>query len=223
MTGRLIDPDAHGHALHHLDPVAGCILRWQNRELRAGSRSDRRHHRWPLDVRIRIHHNLRLLAERGILQAGPESNKILNVIGSVRWFLYSRMDSLGGATNIVNWKTNADNKMMIFSQLRDSLDKPDALEVRSLKLVQEMQAIVEDDGWIGAGPDTGVNDDLVMGTVLAHHAWIKYYRDALSNRGYTWKSVHEKPPKDPQAIMSHIVSTHFQAMNRKASQRKDVF
>ena len=39
----LVEGDAHGHALHHLDPVAGGVLRRQDRELRAGAGADRDH------------------------------------------------------------------------------------------------------------------------------------------------------------------------------------
>src|SRR5579885_2532535 len=33
----LVEGDAHGHALHHFDPVPGGVLRRQNGELRAGA------------------------------------------------------------------------------------------------------------------------------------------------------------------------------------------
>ena len=39
----LVEGDAQGHALHHLDPVAGGVLRRQDRELRAGAGADRDH------------------------------------------------------------------------------------------------------------------------------------------------------------------------------------
>jgi len=36
-----VEGDAHRHALHHLDPIAGGVLRRQDRELRAGAGADR--------------------------------------------------------------------------------------------------------------------------------------------------------------------------------------
>jgi hypothetical protein len=168
--------------------------------------------------------NLRQLAERGILQANPASDRILDMIGQVRWFLYSRTDTLGGAGNIINWKTNADNKLMIYSELRDSLMLR-RLEIRSTHLINQMQAIVEDQGAIGAGPDTGENDDLVSALVLAHHTWIKWYRDGLVARGLTWGAAHIEPPKKPDLglTMSWMVSEHWRKVNEKNRSRRERF
>jgi len=166
--------------------------------------------------------NLRQLAERGIIQAMPNQDHILSMIGSIRWFLYKRADTMGGAGNVINWKTNQDNKHMIYSELRDSLMLR-RLEVRSLRLIQQMQAIVEDDGWIGAGPDTGENDDLVSALVLAHHAWIEWRRPGLIARNLTWASVHDKPPSDPGAVLSFAFSQHMQNINRKSQSRRERF
>ena len=166
--------------------------------------------------------NLRQLAERGILQAAPNSDHILEMIGSVRWFLYKRPDTMGGAGNVIAWKTNQDNKHQVYSELRDSLMLR-RIEIRSLRLVQQIQAIVEDEGWIGAGPDTGENDDLVSALVLAHHTWIEWKRAGLIARGLTWDSVHEKPPADPGSVLSFAFSQHMQGINRRARERREKF
>jgi hypothetical protein len=167
--------------------------------------------------------NLRQLAERGILQGDPGADNILNMIGAVRWFLYKRADTMSGAGNVIAWKTNQDNKQQIYSALRDSLMLR-RVEFRSIRLVQEMQAIVEDDGWLGAGPDTGENDDLVSATVLAHHTWVEWRRSGLIARNLTWDSVKgERPPQDPGTMLSFAFSEHIRKINRKATRRAEVF
>jgi hypothetical protein len=167
--------------------------------------------------------NLRQLAERGILQGEPGSENILNLIGAVRWFLYKRPDTLGGAGNVIAWKANSDNKYQVYSELRDSLMLR-RLEIRSPLLVQQLQSIVEDDGWIGAGPDTGVNDDLVSALVLAHHAWIEWRRPMLVARNLTWESVKgERPPQDAGSVLSWAFSQHMAAINRKSRERRERF
>jgi len=167
--------------------------------------------------------NLRQLAERGILQSEPNVNQILNMIGSVRWFLYKRPDTMGGAGNVIAWKTNYDNKRQTFSELRDSLMLR-RLEIRSLKLVQQLQAIVEDEGNLGAGQDTGENDDLVSATVLAHHAWTEWKRPGLIARNVTWESVKgERPPQDPGTMLSFAFSEHVRKINQKAQRRQERF
>lgn len=167
--------------------------------------------------------NLRQLAERGILQGEPGSEHILNMIGSVRWFLYKRPDTLGGAGNVIAWKANADNKSQVYSELRDSLMLR-RIEIRSPNLIHQMQAVVEDEGWIGAGPDTGVNDDLVSALVLAHHAYIEWRRPGLVARNLSWMSVKgENPPQDASAMLSFAFSQKIAAINRRAREYRERF
>lgn len=173
----------------------------------------------PAEVR-----NLRMLAQRGIIQAEAGSDQIMNFIGAVRWFLYQRSDTLGGAGNVINWKTNSDNKHEIYSGLRDSLMLR-RVELRSIRLVEQMQAVIEDEGgWIGAGPDTGLNDDLVSAVVLAHHTWVKWRRDGLIARNLTWDSVKgERPPQEPGTVLSWAFSEHIRRINAKANRRREAF
>jgi len=167
--------------------------------------------------------NLRQLAERGILQGSPESGNILDMIGAVRWFLYKRADTLGGAGNVIAWKANIDNKHQVYSELRDSLMLR-RLEIRSPSLISQMQAIIEDEGWIGAGPDTGENDDLVSAIVLAHHAWIEWRRPMLVARNHTWERVKgDRPPADIGTMLSFAFSEHMAAINRKSRERREKF
>lgn len=168
--------------------------------------------------------NLRQLAEQGMMNAVPGlDDPILAMIGNVRWFLFKRQDSMAGAGNILNWKTNADNKAMIYSALRDSLMLR-RIELRSHRLVKQMQAIVEDEGWIGAGPDTGENDDLVQALALAHWGWTEWRRPALVARNYTWDSVKgERPPANAGTVLSYAFSSFFQDLNRRQREHKPRF
>lgn len=168
--------------------------------------------------------NLRQLAEQGLMNAVVGlDDPIMALIGNVRWFLYKRQDSMSGAGNIINWKTNADNKAMIYSGLRDSLMLR-RIELRSYRLVQQMQAVIEDEGWIGAGPDTGENDDLVQALALAHWAWMEWRRPALVARNYTWDSVKgERPPQNAGTVLSYAFTEFFQGLNRRQRTHREVF
>ena len=167
--------------------------------------------------------NLRQLAERGVLQGQPDGQKILDMIGAVRWFLYRRADTLGGAGNVIAWKANADNKFQIYSELRDSLMLR-RIEIRSVRLVQQIQAIIEDDGWLGAGPDTGEGDDLVSALVLAHHAWVEWRRPGLIARKLSWDSVKgDRPPQNAGTLLSFAFSEKIASINRKAMIRREKF
>ena len=167
--------------------------------------------------------NLRQLAERGILMSTQGSDPILQMVGSVRWFLFRRPDSYSGGGSIINWKTNAENKLMIFSELRDSLMLR-RLEIRSHRLVQQIQAVVEDEGWLGAGPDTGEGDDLVMALALAHHAWIEWRRPGLVAANHTWASVQEQQaPQNAGTVLSFALSEKISEINRKSRERRERF
>jgi hypothetical protein len=167
--------------------------------------------------------NLRQLAQRGIIQAEPGPDSILNMIGAVRWFLYRRADTLGGAGNVINWKTNQDNKQHVYSAMRDSLMLR-TIELRSIRLVKQLQAIVEDDGWLGAGPDTGENDDLVSAAVLAHHTWVEWRRAGLIARNLTWDSVKgDRPPANAGTVLSFAFSEHIRRINQQANRRRETF
>lgn len=168
--------------------------------------------------------NLRQLAEHGLMNAVVGlDDPIMALIGNVRWFLYKRQDSMSGAGNIINWKTNGDNKAMIYSGLRDSLMLR-RIELRSYRLVQQMQAVIEDEGWIGAGPDTGENDDLVQALALAHWAWMEWRRPALVARNYTWDSVKgERPPQNAGTVLSYAFTEFFQGLNRRQRTHREVF
>jgi hypothetical protein len=167
--------------------------------------------------------NLRQLAQRGIIQATNEADSILNMVGAVRWFLYKRADTMGGVGNVINWKANQDNKAWIYSELRDSLMLR-LIELRSIRLVKELQAIVEDEGWLGAGPDTGEGDDLVSAATLAHHTWIEFQRPNLIARNMTWQSIKgEAEPQNAGTVLSFAFSEFIGNINRKSGRRKEAF
>jgi hypothetical protein len=167
--------------------------------------------------------NLRQLAQHGIIQAEAGGDPILSMIGSIRWYLYKRPDTLGGVGNVTNWKTNADNKQQVYSELRDSILKG-TIEFRSIKLIQELQAIVEDQGWLGAGPDTGENDDLVSAMTLAHHAWVEQLQPNLIARKLTWEKVKgTHPPATPGTVLSFAFSEKMRQIHRKSNERRQKF
>jgi hypothetical protein len=130
---------------------------------------------------------------------------------------------MSGAGNVINWKTNADNKSMVYSGLRDSLMLR-RVEFRSIRCVQQMQAIVEDQGYVGAGPDTGQNDDLVSAMVLAHWSWIEWVRPRLVARNLTFDSVKgERPPQNPGTLLSFAFSEFFQTLARRQREHRERF
>src|SRR5690606_30141331 len=71
----LVDRDPYWHSLRHLDPVAGGVLRWEDRELRARARPDRGDVALQHQPGIGVDADLRRLAdahlgEVGLLEVG---------------------------------------------------------------------------------------------------------------------------------------------------------
>jgi len=127
-------------------------------------------------------------------------------------------------SNAIAWKTNFDNKHMIYAAARDSLMKEQMqVEIRSRRLLAQMQGIVYDDGRIGAGSDQAENDDLVTAFVLAHYVWYQRLRDPLAAQGKTWAAVHEPPDRDPARTLSEAYSNHMKWSWEKQTQRQERF
>jgi hypothetical protein len=98
------------------------------------------------------------------------------------------------------------------------------IEIRSHRLVTQLQAIVEDDGWLGAGADTGENDDLVSAAVLAHHAWVEWKRPGLVARRLTYeRSQKEIKPQDMGTVLSYAFSQHLARINQNARRPPEKF
>lgn len=167
--------------------------------------------------------NLRLLYERGWLQAEPQKDHILDRIGRIRWYLYSREDSLTGPSSIIAWKMNPDNKAQIFSEVRDALQL-DQLEIRSPRLLKQMQGTITDQGYIGADETSGEKDDLVVATCLAVHIWSTTLRLGLINQGTTWDRVHTPPiTNNPSMVLSEAFSRHMMGVWIEKRQERERF
>jgi hypothetical protein len=160
--------------------------------------------------------NLRQLADMGLMNAVPGfEDSIKALIGNVRWFLYTRIDTMSGAGSVQHWKTNHDNKAMIYSALRDSM-MLSRVEVRSVRLMRQLQGIVEDAGYIGAGADSAEGDDLVSALVLAHWAWVQWQRPPLEARGWTYDALMgERPPQDAANVLSQAYTDFWRGLNRR--------
>lgn len=161
--------------------------------------------------------NLRQLADQGLMNAVPigGEDQIMPLIGNVRWFLYKRADTMSGAGNVINWKTNHDNKALIYSALRDSMMLT-RLEIRSVRLMRQLQGIVEDQGYIGAGADSAEGDDLVSALVLAHWAYCEWRRAPLVARHLTYDAVKgERPPQNSGTVLSQAFTEFWQGVNRR--------
>lgn len=164
--------------------------------------------------------HLRQLMAAGYLSDKAQKMGIMNVFGSVSWYLYHRPDSMG-AGYAYNWKTTLDNKFLILNQFRD-LYSTNALRLASNDLLQEMNTLVQDGSHIeGSGSN---KDDRVMGTALALEAWVKWVRPGMISRGETFLAETEKDEASKgriQTFLSGLVVDTFARKERERVEREN--
>jgi len=147
-----------------------------------------------------------------------------DIFQSVKWYLYHKPDSLG-AGYVYNWKTNADNKLLIMNQLRDSYNLSQ-LRVRSIPLLEEMQHTVQDGGNIEA---YGRNhDDRVFASALATKAWVDWVRGNMIEGNYTYERVTEgerlmleRVEGDGANMVNYCVSEFFKQIEERREAIRD--
>lgn len=126
-------------------------------------------------------------------------------LDQMRWFLYSRPDSVG-PNYAYNWKTSSENKQYMLNRFRNDYGTEDVL-IRSIPLLSEMQTFVQDGFTLHA---KGRNkDDRVMAAGLAHFAWCEWVRSPLmAGIGNTYLQVTEREANEDKGgvpIISWIV------------------
>jgi hypothetical protein len=165
--------------------------------------------------------HLKQLLDGGYLHAQASDLGLEDVFSNVRWYLYHRPDSMGSGY-VYGWKTNADNKLTILNQFRDSY-AVGAMRLRSVPLLTEMQTVVQEGSSIeGSGSN---KDDRVFATALANKAWIEWWRPSLIANNVLYETTLEAEriaQETPQAtMMSYMVTDFFRRMEDKREQIRD--
>lgn len=154
---------------------------------------------------------LKLLIGNGYLKVEAENRGMAEVFDAVKWYLYHRIDSISG-NYMYNWKTTQDNKLDIMHQVRDNYSLR-ALRLRSVRLLEQMQRVVQDGGNIEASGHG--KDDLTFALTLANRAWIDWVRPGMITNGQTYQAITEQEIREresPQAtMMSNIVEDFFKS------------
>lgn len=107
-------------------------------------------------------------------------------LDGIKWYLYHRPDSLGKGY-AYGWKTTLDNKIAIMNEFRDSYVNG-LLLIKSSRLLEQMQYIVQEGADIGPGAKGRKHDDYVFSFALAHRAWLEWVRPDMIGSNYTYES-----------------------------------
>lgn len=162
--------------------------------------------------------NLKLRLQNGELLGRNGDTKFTEAFNNVKSYLYSRIDNVAGGGLSYHWKTNNENKNVIFNQLRDSLTL-NQVKVRSRDCIEQMKTVVQ--SGLSIEGDGNSHDDLPMALALATHAWMIQERPNLQIQGRT-RDADRKAAKFSDADMPSIYTRNIlqNFFNERAAQRR---
>ena len=162
--------------------------------------------------------NLKNMLQQGMLTNASDDPSLRNILGNVKNYMYKRVDSFGGAS-AYHWKTNLQNKLVIFNQLRDGFTL-NQIRLKSFPLLEEMQTIVQQG--LSVRGDGNSKDDRVMAAALATRAWIDGERPRLQTQGTTREVVSKRGVVSRNDVASEhmqmIVKDHFSQLQAQREQ-----
>jgi len=129
--------------------------------------------------------------KRNVSDAGGATGEVRDFIGSVRSYLYRRVDTTGRSFAL-DWKTNADTKERMMNAMNDALSRQ-LLVLKSAEMVEEMRTVIRENGSISHASHT--HDDRVIAAALASVAWADFMRTeaAKARQFYEEQKVRENP------------------------------
>lgn len=146
---------------------------------------------------------------------GAEDGTLRAVLSSMRFYLYSRVDSMGGSL-AWQWKTTRENKQAMFSAFKDAIELNRCL-ISSMACLEEMKKVVWQDGTIEA--EGRGKDDRVMASGLAHYAWMQRLRMKLAGRGLTWQRAQDDEAHPKADTARKLVLDYLRTANINIAER----
>lgn len=142
---------------------------------------------------------------------------ITGALNAMRWFLWNRVDSLGGGY-AYNTKTSSAEKDIIYGSFRDEYNSQ-LIVVKSMPLLVEMTKLIQDGAFIEA---SGRNkDDRIFASGLANQAWVKWVRRDLMAALRTFeretRAEADAMVKDG-TINNSLLSDYFKKKQQEAAQ-----
>lgn len=125
--------------------------------------------------------SLRHQLERGYQRAEAQEKGLANILGNVKQYLYTRVDSMSAGRNL-HFKTTGPLKVLVMERLRDFVGNNKVI-LRSMDTVEEMKAITREGDSIEAAGSK--KDDRVMALALGIHIWEQRVRKGMSSMNRT--------------------------------------
>jgi hypothetical protein len=146
-----------------------------------------------------------------------------NALDGIKWYLYHRPDSLGKGYAYA-WKTNADNKIAIMNELRDSYTNG-LCYTPSSRALEQMQYIVQEGAEIGPAAKGRKHDDFVFSLAFAHRAWLDWVRPDMIADNYTYEAAMKddiaRRSQDRPGFVAGLVGQWFDTKNKQRLEAAD--
>lgn len=107
---------------------------------------------------------------------GEVGRGLLNVMGSMRQYIWRKNDNLAGPTASIGWMTTGPTKERMLAYFKDYFERG-MLTIKSTDLLDEMKSIRRDEGGIGA--EGRGKDDRVIAAALACAAFAEQVQPYL--------------------------------------------
>ena len=142
------------------------------------------------------------------IRAHDENYHLKNILGNMRHYFYSRMDSLSSSL-VYQWKTSHDLKTRAMNQFKNGIELGRIIP-RSLPLLEEMRRIENDQGVIaaaGAG-----KDDRVMAAALAYQAFNSWCQPKVKALGLTLEKSNAIEEKGGTPPTERVIQNYLKRM-----------
>ena len=144
-----------------------------------------------------------------------------DALNNARWYLYHRPDSMGPGF-AYNFESTWRTQQELMHQYRGAYSTNE-LELKSVKLLEEMRIVVQDGEHIGApeSKNEDSKDDRVFAAALACRAWLNWTRREMLSQGLMYETVmqEESGEMSPQAkSLNNIVFNFFTRRQEDADQ-----
>jgi hypothetical protein len=142
------------------------------------------------------------------IRAHDENYHLKNILGNMRHYFYSRIDSLSSSL-VYQWKTTHDLKTRAMNQFKNGIELGRIIP-RSLPLLEEMRRIENDQGVIaaaGAG-----KDDRVMAAALAYQAFNSWCQPKVKALGLTLAKSNAIEEKGGTPPTERVIQNYLKRM-----------
>jgi hypothetical protein len=142
-------------------------------------------------------------------------NGLMDVMGNIRQYLWTRPDALTG-NYAYHFKTTSETKELAFNQLRDVFER-DQFIIKSRDLVEEMRYIQQDEHGLGSATRT-MHDDRAMAAAMGVHCWQQQALPELFDLGLSYSAHRAKMllgDVEPGSVLSYQLNNYLATFQRR--------